>query len=89
MPVYARKTLSSHQIFHNRETIITTGRGLGGHTEIIPIPDDVTLCNGCNQNIEEDYLIYLGKRELKADQPYDYYCERCLKSYFKGAVIVS
>ena len=83
MPVYARKVTSQHPIFQNRETVITTRE----ITTRIPIPDSITLCDGCNKNIPEGYLVYLGKRELKANQPYDYYCADCLKSYFKGAII--
>ncbi len=63
----------------------------------IPIPNSVVLCNGCNENIAEEevaegdtpkgYLVYLGKRELKADQPYDIYCSSCLKRHFPKAII--
>ena len=88
MPVYAKKVQSSHPVFQNRQSIITTGRGLGGEIAVIPVPNDITLCDGCNQNIPEGYLVYLGKRELKANQPYDYYCQNCLKSYFKKAIVV-
>jgi len=84
MPVYARKVQSSHPVFQDRAAVIATPGG----TSTIPIPNNVTLCDGCNQNIPEGYLIYLGERELKANQPYDYYCESCLRSYFKRAVIV-
>ena len=80
MVVYAKKVQSSHPTFQNRETIIAT---LGKVTRI-PVSDNITLCDGCNRNIEEGYLVYLGKRELQADRPYDYYCESCLNSYFKG-----
>jgi hypothetical protein len=84
MPVYAKKVSSKHGIFQNRNTIIAGG----GEITVIPIPNDVTLCNGCNSNIEEGYLIYLGKRELDKNQPYDYYCEPCAKRYFKGMKVV-
>lgn len=60
------------------------------------VPDNLVLCNGCNSNIAEaevidgqipfGYLVYLGKRELKADQPYDIYCKGCLDRLFPKAV---
>lgn len=84
MTVYARKVTSDHSTFQNREIVITVGDGI----DRICVPDDVTLCNGCNQNIAEGYLVYLSKKDLKANQPYDYYCAHCLKCYFKQAVIV-
>jgi len=60
------------------------------------IPDILVLCNGCNRNISEmdndiipyGYLIYLGKRELKADRPYDIYCPSCTKQYFPKAEVI-
>lgn len=84
MPVYAKKVQSTNSLFHDRATSIITPEMV----KTIPILDSVTLCNGCNQNIDEGYLVYLGKRELKANQPYDYYCDGCLKRYFKGAVMM-
>ena len=82
MLVYARKVQSSNPVFHDRETIIAMDN-LVART---PILDAVTLCNGCNQNIKEGYLVYLGKRELRANQPYDYYCRDCLDRYFPKAI---
>jgi len=84
MPVYAKKVQSSNPVFHNRETIIA----MENLATRIPVLDSVTLCNGCNLNIEEGYLVYLGKRELKANQPYDYYCSKCLQDYFPKAIII-
>lgn len=83
MPIYAKKVTSSHPTFRNRETIIYCEESIAK----IPIPDSVTLCDGCNKNIEEGYLLYLGKRELKSNQPYDYYCADCLKEYFPKAIV--
>ena len=80
MPVYAKQVGSDNQVFHNRVTIIASHKLMTR----IPILDHITLCNGCNRNIDKGYLVYLGKRELKANQPYDYYCGDCLKRYFKG-----
>ena len=84
MPVYAKKVASTDKIFQNRNTVVIGG----GVTTVIPIPNDTTLCNGCNSNIEEGYLIYLGKRELESNRPYDYYCDSCAKSFFKGMKVV-
>ena len=84
MPVYAKKVQSSHPTFQNRETVIASKDDV----TVIPVPDNVTLCNGCNRNIDEGYLVYLGKRELKANQPYDYYCKDCIESYFPKYILV-
>ena len=88
MPVYAKKVSTSDPRFSGR---INTIMGINDNKvslSRIPIPDNVVLCNGCNQNLHPDpgygYLVYLGKRELSADHPYDIYCESCLKRYFKG-----
>lgn len=81
--VYIRKVKSSHPMFQGRAiTIYSAGDSHHIHKESIPVPNDTVLCNGCNNNIEEGYLVYLDKRELKANHPYDIYCESCLKSHF-------
>jgi len=82
MPVYAKKTQSTDKRFAGRRVEIYTAEG----ADCIPVPDAVVLCDGCNQNIYPNagYLVYLCKRELAADHPYDFYCEACLKKYFKG-----
>lgn len=84
MPVYAKKVTSADPIFRGRSIQIYGAE----ETSVIPVPDDVVLCNGCNENKAEGYLIYLGKRELKADRAYDFYCEHCLKSYFPKHEVV-
>ena len=84
MPVYAKQVSSNDKVFHDRETIIATPKLISW----IPVPNHITLCNGCNQNIDEGYLVYLGKRELKANQPYDYYCKDCIESYFPKYILV-
>ena len=87
--VYRKKVKATDKRFAGRDTIITGRMGL---CEVIPIPDNIVLCNGCNRNLYENgklgYLIYLSKRELKADQPYDLYCEDCIKLYFPKAIEV-
>lgn len=81
--IYTKKVQSTDFRFHNRETIIASVEGI----DRIPIPDSVVLCDGCNRNVAEGYLVYLGKRELKLDQPYDIYCAECLRKYFPKAVM--
>lgn len=85
MPIYARQVDSSNEVFRDRETIIATSE----EVTRLPVPDNVTLCNGCNHNIGQGYLVYLGKRELKANRPYDYYCKDCLEMYFPKYILVS
>lgn len=94
MPVYKKKTLVTDPRFSGR---VVTIMGMDS-VDNIHIPDAVVLCNGCNRNIAEaevvngeipsGYLIYLGKRELKADAPYDIYCPSCTNSYFPKAEAV-
>ena len=89
MSVYAKKVQSNHPRFNNREIVMA----FPGAQDRIPVPNDVVLCNGCNDNISEmekpeGYLIYLSKREMTQDMPYDIYCFVCLKKYFPKAIIV-
>ena len=89
MPIYAKQVGSDNQVFHNRSTQIYANDGEGEiATSVAPIPNHVTPCNGCNQNIEQGYLVYLGKKELKANQPYDYYCKDCMEKYFPKYILV-
>ncbi len=88
MPVYAKKTTSKAKIFQDRETIISSANRGVVTTTRIPVPNDIVLCNGCNRNVEEGYLVYLGKRELQQDRPYDVYCGVCLRKYFPKAIMV-
>ena len=90
MPVYAKKVSTGHSTFQNRNIVIAGG----GSVDTITVPNNVVLCNGCNGNQAETeekeiYLVYLGKRELKANQPYDSYCGNCLKRYFPKAEMVT
>lgn len=85
MSVYAKRVESSHPVFQNRKSMLATLNEI----TIIPVPNSITLCDGCNQNIEEGYLVYLDKRELKANRPYDYYCSKCLQKYFPKVIIVA
>ena len=87
MPVYKKLTKTTDPRFGNRSIDIFTP--MEGSS--IPVPDNVVLCDGCNENIypEDGYLVYLGKRELDKDLPYDFYCPKCVKEYFPKAILVS
>ena len=92
--LHAKEVSTKDKRFANREAqVISTGR-IDGDRHInltkIAVPDRNVVCNGCNDNIypSKGYLIYLGKRELKEDAPYDFYCGKCLKNYFPKAEIV-
>ena len=87
--VYAKKVQSTDPRFKDRDVILTP---LEEYVpSVIPVPDTVVPCNGCNKNIYPDpgYLIYLGKRELDQDLLYDFYCEDCIKRCFPQAEVVS
>ena len=83
MTVYAKKVSTTDPRFSGRSIDVF---GVPEQYTSIPVPDSSVVCNGCNENLypDEGYLVYLGKRELKADQPYDIYCLDCLNRYFKG-----
>lgn len=83
MPVFTKKVSTTDPRFHGRQSLIVSPR----EAVAIGVPNNVVLCNGCNENIHphEGYLVYLGVRELKADQPYDLYCGVCVKRYFPKA----
>ena len=88
MPVYAKKTTSEAQIFKGRAVVVAGASQGVMEASRIPVPDALVLCNGCNEQIETGYLIYLGKREMARNEPYDVYCEQCLKRSFPKAIIV-
>jgi len=81
--VYAKKVKATDPRFKDRAIGIYSS----GSASEIPVPDTVVLCNGCNKNIYPDagYLIYLGKKELDSDHPYDFYCENCKRRNFPKA----
>jgi len=87
MPVYKRLVKTTDQRFGNRSINIYTSKEAAS----IPVPDTIVLCDGCNENIypKDGYLIYLGKRELNKDLPYDFYCSNCANKYFPDAILVS
>lgn len=96
--IYAKMVSTNDPRFGGRVSLIMSQNPTYGNVEEarIPIPNNVVLCNGCNRNLCEveappgyGYLIYLGKRELKADQPYDIYCEGCMREYFPKAQIIT
>jgi hypothetical protein len=89
MAIYAKKTDRNNPIFKDRATLLIGLNGRSAEMQRIPIPDDVTLCNGCNENIETGYLLYLSLSDLNHDRSYDFYCEDCLKKYFPKAKVVA
>lgn len=96
VPVYAKVVNTTDSRFAGRSTTIFGLSSIAGlqpaaqHHSIIPVPNNVVLCNGCNKNLypEQGYLVYLDKRELQADRPYDIYCSACLKKLFPKYQIV-
>ena len=86
MPVYAKEVSTKDRRFAGRCISIITSED----ADRIPVPDTVVLCDGCNKNLYPDngFLVYLGKRELKQDLPYDLFCRDCLKKYFPKAIKV-
>jgi len=86
MPVYIKEVSTGDRRFQGRSIGIYTADSISN----IPVPDNVVLCDGCNVNIAETeekkgYLVYLDKRELAKDQPYDFYCGECVRRYFPKA----
>jgi len=84
--VYAKKVLTTDSRFKGRAVTILAA----DDASVIPVPDSVVLCNGCNKNIYPNagYLVYLDKEEFEADLPYDIYCESCRKLYFPKATLL-
>lgn len=85
--VYVKKVQSTDRRFGGRDIVVSSEKG----SDVIPVSDTVVLCNSCNKNVYPDpgYLVYLTKRELTQDLPYDFYCEECIKKYFPKAKEVS
>jgi len=88
MPVFAKKVESTDKRFAGRAIeVYSRPSGMPRDVTIttkIPVSDVVILCNGCNGNIYPNpgYLLYLSRRDLNNDQPYDFYCKNCLERYF-------
>lgn len=85
MPIYAKKIQTTDKRFAGRKMeLYTHGKDHTGYS-MIPVSDTIVLCNGCNKNMYPNpcYLVYLSKRDLEADRPYDVYDEVCLKRNFK------
>lgn len=91
--VYAKEVKTTDPRFRGREALIMSQSPTYGNVEgaRIPVPDTVVLCDGCNRNLYPNpgYLVYLDKRAMEKDRPYDIYCEDCLKEYFPAAVKVA
>ena len=96
MPVYAKVVSLSAPVFKDRKIIVSSWSDKGSEVMTIPVANSVVLCNGCNRNMcpepGEDaaplYMVYLGKRELAQNRPYNCYCESCLGRYFPKAIKV-
>lgn len=90
MPVFAKKVETTDSRFAGRRIAVAYVGKDGVQKDETPIPDNIVLCSGCNENVYPDsgWLIYLGRRELNNDQPYDIYCEGCRKKYFPKAKVV-
>ena len=88
--IYARRTTKENPMFKGRVNSITS---LDEDWKPVEkqewaIPDSLVLCNGCNQDIAEGYLIFLDKAHLKANQCYDIYCEKCMREFFPKVIVV-
>ena len=90
MPTYKIKVSARDPRFHNRKNIMLFASEL----DIIPVDDTEVICNSCNANIYDPdvetfgWLIYFDKRDVKADRPYDVYCEACTDKRFPKAIEV-
>jgi len=91
MVVYKRKVNTRDARFRGRVVGFLTANSY----DEIPVADTEVICNSCNRNIHnpddpESYgwLIYLDKRSVKRDQPYDIYCDACTKRSWPKAIEV-
>ncbi|GAI37750.1 unnamed protein product, partial [marine sediment metagenome] len=86
MPVYKKLVKTTDKRFAGRTTQIIAPV----EQTSISVPDNIVLCNGCNQNQYPDdgYLVYLDKEALDKDLPYDFYCSPCVTEYFPRAILV-
>lgn len=84
--VYVRKVSTTDKRFKNRHIWIVSGSEI----DLIPVDDEVVVCNGCNDNLfpGDGYLVYLSKEDLKLDRPYDLYCFECLYQFFKHSEVI-
>jgi len=77
MPAYVRKTTIEEEFGARR------------------FPGNTISCNRCNLNLADPavnesgtvYVLYTDKAHLKANRPYEVYCEDCLTSGFPKAKI--
>lgn len=93
--VYKKRTSTRDPRFHARATQIGSFNDTYPlptlNVDIIPVGDDVVLCNSCNANIYDaeketfGWLIYLSKVDMMADRPYDFYCDQCVQRSFPKA----
>lgn len=85
--IYIKSVNTTDKRFIGRATQVFAGGQTGIAYSSIPVPDTTVLCDGCNRNLcpGVGYLVYLSKRELTKDQPYDIFCEDCVRKYFPKA----
>ena len=84
MTVYLKKISTKADIFKNKRIEIFST----DYSNIINVPDNIVICNGCNQNIypEDGVMVYIDKEHLDQDLPYDIYHDnnQCLLSFSSG-----
>ena len=69
-----------HKLFPNRATKIFGSDGITRQLDIIPIPKDLIVCDGCNTDMSEEEIIPLFM--LDTEMCYGVECKRCIDKYF-------
>jgi len=91
--IYKKRVSTKDPRFKGRVIMFVDALG----QDSIPIDDTSVICNGCNRNIFDilhpeketfGWFIYLSKAELKADKPYDIYCDDCTRERWAKAIEV-
>jgi hypothetical protein len=91
MAVYKYRVSTRDPRFKNRVTRFFYWEEEEFIQDEIPIPDTEVICNGCNENLYNEeketygWLIYLTTDDMLKDEPYDIYCDKCVKKYFPKA----
>lgn len=97
MSTYKKRTSTRDARFKGRVNRIISGNEQTLNWEGIYVPDNEVICNSCNKNIHDEeealdtfgWLIYFDKRDVKADRPYDIYCDECCARVFPKAIEVT
>lgn len=88
MPAYVVKTATDEGYFLEQAKIMIALKHDPQSTAVFsPPPKKEVLCDGCNTNIYPGtgYIVYLGRKELRANTPYKgIFCRRCVAKFFKG-----